>query len=85
MWGLWFNFANAQFSRLLSCLLASLLLPIFITFWMVLGFWASYLVLFLLIFPFYKTNWTRMFFHVDAFSRLGDVQVAFGIPFQYFT
>ncbi len=61
MWGLWSNFANAQFSRLLGCLLASLLLPNLITFWMVLRFWASYLILLLLIIPFYMTNWTRMF------------------------
>jgi hypothetical protein len=61
MWGLWSNFANARFSHLLGCLLASFLLPNFITFWMLLGFWASYLVLLLLILPFYMTNWTRMF------------------------
>jgi hypothetical protein len=38
-----------------------LFLPIFVAFWMVLRFQASYLDLFLLFLPFYSMWWMRMF------------------------
>ncbi len=48
LWALWFNLANVWFGHLRVKLMASLLLLIFVAYWMVLRFWASPLVRFFL-------------------------------------
>ncbi len=60
-WGLWSNPTSVSFGHILICLLVLLFLPIFVAFWMVLRFQASYLDLFLLFLPFYSMWWMRMF------------------------
>jgi hypothetical protein len=49
---------------------------------MTLGSWVSFLAPTISLHPFCKSEDVR---HVDAFSRLGDVVVAFGIFFRCFT
>jgi hypothetical protein len=84
MWGLWSSFANAQFSCLLGCLLNFLFLPIY--YYLLDGI----KVLGILFgstsfnFSFLQNKLDKDVCHVDAFSRLRDVQIAFGIPFQCF-
>ncbi len=85
MWGLWSSFANAWFSCLLGCLLVFLLLLIFYYLLdgiRVLGILFGFTSL---IFSFLQNKLDKDVCHVDAFSRLRDVQVTFGIPFQCFT
>jgi hypothetical protein len=61
LWGSWFNSANVRLGCLRGRLSTFLLLPIFVTIWMVLGFWASQLDLYFSLLPSYKTqHWMRM-------------------------
>jgi hypothetical protein len=69
----------------LVCSLVSLLLYFFVVFGMTLRFWALCLDLFLLFLSFKQNTLDKDVHHIDALTRLRDVQVTFEIFFSCFT